>query len=194
MSGLRRFAARLADLTVAVTPATQNDWATAMTVEVESIENDVEALRFALGCLWAAIQQRFGLKAIAGARVFVAMITIAYALFHLAGVANIAPILLGRPDPFCEMLIANGNLAAAAWHEEAHPWIAAFLAAMGLSHLFAGIFLLYWRPWLFAVAVSVAIIPAFYTLWPFAPLILLVAAAVILNFANSRLREPSLHG
>lgn len=53
----RHLAHAIARLTTLLLPASQRDWGRAMTAEVAELEDDAEALRFAMGCLWAALVQ-----------------------------------------------------------------------------------------------------------------------------------------
>jgi hypothetical protein len=59
MSGgtARRLAITIARLTTILLPASQRSWSRAMIAEVAELDGDAEALRFAMGCLWAAIVQ-----------------------------------------------------------------------------------------------------------------------------------------
>jgi len=59
MSGgtARHLALAIARLTTILLPASQRSWARAMIVEVAELHDDAEALRFAMGCLWAAVVQ-----------------------------------------------------------------------------------------------------------------------------------------
>jgi hypothetical protein len=53
----RRLAIAIARLTTILLPASQGSWSRAMIIEVAELEDDAEALRFAMGCLWAAVVQ-----------------------------------------------------------------------------------------------------------------------------------------
>jgi hypothetical protein len=53
----RRLALAIARLTAILLPASQRPWSRAMIAEVAELDDDTEALRFAMGCLWAAIVQ-----------------------------------------------------------------------------------------------------------------------------------------
>ena len=59
MSGgaTRRLALAIARLTGTLLPPSQASWSSAMIVEVAELDDDTEALRFAMGCLWAAVVQ-----------------------------------------------------------------------------------------------------------------------------------------
>ena len=59
MSGgaARRLAIAIARLTTILLPASQGSWSRAMIVEAAELDDDAEALRFAMGCLWAAVVQ-----------------------------------------------------------------------------------------------------------------------------------------
>ena len=53
----RRLAIAIARLTTIVLPASQRSWSRAMIIEVAELDDDAEALRFAMGCLWASVVQ-----------------------------------------------------------------------------------------------------------------------------------------
>ena len=59
MSGgtVRRLAIAIARLTTILLPPSQRSWSRAMINEVAELDDDGEALRFAMGCLWAAVVQ-----------------------------------------------------------------------------------------------------------------------------------------
>lgn len=59
MSGApaRRLALAIARLTTIMLPASQRSWSRAMIAEVAELDGDAEALRFGVGCLWAAVVQ-----------------------------------------------------------------------------------------------------------------------------------------
>ncbi|HEV2124283.1 MAG TPA: hypothetical protein VGW38_16120 [Chloroflexota bacterium] len=59
MSGAtaRHLALAIARLTTILLPASQRSWGSAMIAEVAELHDDAEALRFAMGCLWAAVVQ-----------------------------------------------------------------------------------------------------------------------------------------
>ena len=59
MSGgtARRIAQAIARLTATFLPASQASWSRAMINEVAELDDDAEAVRFAIGCLWAAVVQ-----------------------------------------------------------------------------------------------------------------------------------------
>ena len=59
MSGgaARHLALAIVRLTTFLLPASQRNWARAMIAEVAELQNAAEALRFATGCLWAAVVQ-----------------------------------------------------------------------------------------------------------------------------------------
>ena len=53
----RRLAIALVRLTTILFPASHVSWSRAMIVEVAELDDDTEALRFAMGCFWAAVVQ-----------------------------------------------------------------------------------------------------------------------------------------
>jgi hypothetical protein len=53
----RRLAIAIARLAGILLPESRGSWSRAMIVEVAELDDDAEALRFAMGCLWAAIVQ-----------------------------------------------------------------------------------------------------------------------------------------
>jgi cell division protein FtsW (lipid II flippase) len=59
MSGgaARRLAIVIVRLTTILLPRSQGSWSRAMINEVAELDDDAEALRFAMGCLWAAVVQ-----------------------------------------------------------------------------------------------------------------------------------------
>ena len=59
MSGgtARRLASAIVRLTTILLPSSQGSWSRAMINEVADLDDDAEALRFAIGCLWAAAVQ-----------------------------------------------------------------------------------------------------------------------------------------
>jgi hypothetical protein len=54
---VRRLALAIARLTAILLPPSQRSWSRPMIVEVAELDDDAEALRFAMGCLWAALVQ-----------------------------------------------------------------------------------------------------------------------------------------
>jgi hypothetical protein len=147
----RRLARLVGRLLGPVYPASQSSWTQAMRFEIEQIEGDGAALRFALGCLWGgcreAARQRF--SAIAGGDAIMsvefaklrqprhvgiacALAATCLGLFYLAAagapllylVVNSAALLLG--------LVALGGIAAAAPGERL---AGAAIVALGLCLL-----------------------------------------------------------
>ena len=57
MSPARRLALTIVRLTRLLLPAPQASWSRAMVHEVAQVDDDAEALRFAMGCFWAAVVQ-----------------------------------------------------------------------------------------------------------------------------------------
>ncbi|MCA0977109.1 hypothetical protein LCM19_01875 [Qipengyuania flava] len=54
----QRMAIKLVDASVALMPRENKEWADAMRAEIEAVEDNGEALEFALGCLWSSAKVR----------------------------------------------------------------------------------------------------------------------------------------
>lgn len=54
----QRMAIALVDASVALMPRENKEWADAMRAEIEAVQDDGEALEFALGCLWSSAKVR----------------------------------------------------------------------------------------------------------------------------------------
>lgn len=181
----RRVSHAVMELAQVLAPRARKDWITGMARELDVISADGEALFFALGCLAATLSEHLKMQEpITIARRGVAAITALYAVMHLTWALNGVNILFGHPDPFCEMLEASGNTAAAARHAAMHPWIVAYQLGIGFTHLAAAATLAWWCPRLFWIAIGLAVIPAAFTIWPLVPLAMLAAAGFMLVWMN----------
>lgn len=191
----------LARACAALLPAERAEWARAMASEAEHIDDDGAALRFAAGCVFASLSACFSAAPVSArlGRIGVALVTVAYALFHLKAALNGAGMLAGAPDPHFERLLRRG-VENAHRYKEIQPYTVAMMAGIGLTHLTAAIFLVAWVPRLFAgsLLVAAAMVAVFVAgtvavfgaaAWPvqLLPLLLLGAA----GFALSQLRGGS---
>ncbi len=137
---LTSIALKLAALTRHVLPAHRQDWARAMMAEIQGLSGG-QAVRFALGCLFAAIWQtlvdhRFE-PAMRGALVIVAALwasaklVIPVSTFH-SDALIFAPISLGLLlSALCYLAIAFGVARRRAW-----VWEAGLVAAFALNTSF----------------------------------------------------------
>ena len=188
----------LARACVALLPPDRAEWARAMGSEAEHIDDDGAALRFAAGCVFASLSACFSTAPVSArlGRIAVALVTLAYAVFHLKAALNGAGMLAGASDPHYERLLRRG-VETARQYKDIQPYTVAMMAGIGLTHLTAAIFLVAWVPRLFAgsllaaaamvalfVASTVAVFGA--AVWPvqLLPLLLLGLA----GFGLSQLR------
>lgn len=172
----------IAKLAARILPEHRRDWGDAMAAEVAAIENPLCASLFAAGCLWAALSERITLmKAfVFVGRVGVGIVTALYGSMFIRFM--ISALLHGRPTV-----------------DFPYPWLLIWQAAMGLSHVTAGLFLIFWRPKAFrnaCIAAALSGLPLvlfgliFTALgrvtdntmviswaWPFVPLTMLIGAA-----------------
>ncbi len=187
-------------------PPERRAWAEAMKAEFGAVTNR-ERLGFAAGCLWAAVRARLAAVStwVAFGRCGVGLVTAIYAAFHLFGMAWVTGILLGGQDSYHDLLVAHGHVQAAARLHESRPWLALYLAGMGIGNMMAAVFLVWWRPNLFmagwamvALTVAVATVGGIMTSgigtgtlwgWQFVPLVMLAGAAAALAWAADRRRR-----
>lgn len=155
----RELAKTLMGAVARIMPRDRRAWAKAMARELDEIENDGEALSWAAGALWSASLERGLPVVVVGGRVTVAVLTVVYALAHLAAAWwGLGIMLFGQPDWYHDKLIEWGRPEAAAARVAMRPWLALFMLSMGVSHLGAAVFLAWWRPRVFAVFATAALI------------------------------------
>jgi hypothetical protein len=183
----------LADLAARLLPAHHVSWGDVMRQETASIEEPLEATRFAAGCLWAALAMRITLmKAfVFTGRMFVGAVTILYGLSFLYFMTN--GLFHTKPFPLL-------------------PYLLGWQAIMGLSHIAAGAFLIGWHPRLFLLACSAATaaglsltlygiigmiieqrpsgVLVFAVAWPLISIALLMTAAWVLDSLERRANKP----
>jgi len=131
------------DYALRTLPAHRADWGNAMKCEFEQIESSSEAFDFAIGCAWAAIQERTTvMNAITSVgRWGVGAVTVLYGAYFLWAAANCVGVLFGQQDPYYQMLIDHHHFDAAADHVKALPYILLFNLVMGVSNVAAALFL-----------------------------------------------------
>jgi hypothetical protein len=185
----------IAGLAASVLPEHRRDWGDAMAAEVAAIDEPREALQFAVGCLWAAVTERITfMKAFVFAgRLSVGIVTALYGAAFLRFLYN---GLTGmNPHPYMAFLA---------------PW----QIAMGLTHLAAAAFLVFWRPKAFLWTCAAAALPGlalstfgmvgkitgkvsaevsvFAFAWPFLPLVMLMGAAWLFAWLEQAPKRPAV--
>jgi hypothetical protein len=203
---MRRLAVKLGDLAVMALPRSRKAWGQAMMVEIEMISGDWAAAHFAAGCVIAGLTDRlsdFDAGFAAGLR-FLALVSGAFALFHLRCAWGGARILLGRPDPFFNVLQRSDPAAAAAYHN-AIPIVAGCFLLLGIAHL-AGAYLLArgrFREFLFVwcavvVVATLAVVVQLSIVWTLdgipsefaAPIVQSIGVSALLMWSKSRTSAP----
>jgi hypothetical protein len=172
-----------------------------MFAELDHVEDDGEALRFAGGCLAASLWASFAAApwGIRVGRSAVALVTIAYAIFHLQAALRGIDVLAGAPDPHYARM-ERRSIEAAEAYQALRPFTVLLMAGTGIAHLVAAVFLVAWRPRFFAGALVLAGIPvASFRLasgvitgspaWPIQllPILILGAAGAVLAMMAKRL-------
>ena len=175
-------------------PPERAAWGEAMSSELEHIDEDDKALAFAAGCLGASLWANVAAAppGVRLGRAAVALVTVAYALFHLQAAMRGIGVLAGAPDPHYARLLRRSGEAAETYRA-LRPFTVSLMAGTGATHLAAALFLVAWRPRLFwgALALGGFFIGAFHVAlyaiegsgaWPFQllPLLLLGAAGAAL--------------
>jgi len=202
-------ALRLVEFAMRILPKDRAKWGEAMKNEVQHLRPGSGALDFAMGCLWAAIQERTSSvqTLIFFGRLGVGIVTALYGAVFMAQFFYGVSIFLGKPDPFYTMLIAHHHLAAATEHLKDRPYILVFSLGMGMFNILAALFLIKWQPrMLTSSCIGIATMGAglgFYCLnrgvsvwsplswaWPFLPLTLLSGAAYLLRRLGLRNSTP----
>ncbi|MBW8880664.1 MAG: hypothetical protein JF615_04325 [Asticcacaulis sp.] len=172
------FSQMIIDLALRILPQHRQSWGKAMRHECLVISDRDEALTFAFGCLWAALQERIRVMdlIVRGGRLSVGLVTALYGGLFLSFALN------GLTQP----QLRNPHV----------PWLISWQVAMGVTHIAAAICLILWKPKAFGaacIAAAAAALPlvvlgmgqtasrplAF--AWPFVPLTLLVLAAVFFD-------------
>jgi len=167
----------LVDMAVRLLPAHRRDWAEAMQAELAHITEPRMATDFAFGCLWTAVRERItAMKLIVVlGRLGVGLVTITYGAFFIHFLIN----------AFTPSEVHNPYFA----------WLLPWQLTMGISHVAAGLCLIFWRPKAFIASCVVACLPALSLslygflaslphpssyVWPFIPLVMLTTAAAVL--------------
>ena len=142
--------ARVVEVAAGMLPAERHSWACAMRAEYHEARDAGKPMRFALGCLSAAL--RTLLDAPAGRFTIVRNGTVLATLvplatFHLGCAIGASRFALGRPDHFHAALLAGteAQRRVAAAYAGAAPLIAILLFALAASHLIAAWQLIEWR-------------------------------------------------
>jgi hypothetical protein len=136
-----RLAFALCALAATILPARRRMWGEAMRAELWHIADPRSALSHAAGCLAAAARERardFDTRFAAGLW-SVALVSGAFAIFHISCAARGVDVLLGRPDGFLDALIRSGRADAGlvAAYRAARPVVIACLFALGFAQLAA---------------------------------------------------------
>ena len=152
------FAAALRSL-----PPERHEWAHAMAAEMESAADAGQALRFAAGCLSAAIRLRMrrAPDQFAAARLAVALaVILPLAVFHFGCALSGMKLLMTGQDHYSQLLFAGGieQQRAAAHYMSAAPLLTVLLLALSLSHVAAAWQLAKWRPALLQGAMIAALL------------------------------------
>lgn len=142
--------ARVVEVAAGMLPAERHGWACGMRAEYHEACDAGQPMRFALGCLSAAL--RTLLNAPAGRFALVRNGTVLATLvplatFHLGCAVGASRFALGRPDHFHTALLAGteAQRRVAAAYAGAAPLIAILLFALATSHLVAAWQLMEWR-------------------------------------------------
>ena len=203
-----RLAHALCDLASLVLPRRRKLWGDAMRAELDHIGDGRSAVAHATGCLVAAARERaldFETRFAAGLW-SVALVTGAFALFHIGCAARGVRVLLGARDGFLDMLVRGGaDMQLLASYQGARPVVISCLLGLGLAQLAAAWFLfrMQLRPFLFAggaalliatvaVAIQLSIVPSAAGLPSefFAPIAQGLALPMLLLWSNGRHRRP----
>lgn len=159
----RRLPLILCNLARCVLPAARRSWADAMMAELSHAENDPAALRFAGGCLLAALHAR---ARDADTRIrtglwSIATLTALFALLQLTCAARGMAVLLGAPDGMRDALVRYGaGPAVTASYEAARPLVVGCFLALGCAQFATAWFLSRGEIRPFLVAWSMALLIA----------------------------------
>ena len=187
----------LTRLAARILPDHRRTWGEAMTAEVAAIDHPRDALLFAAGCMWAALSERITfMKAFVFiGRLGVGAVTILYGSLFIRFL--ISALLHDRPTT-----------------EFPYPFLLLWQGAMGLSHIAAGLFLMFWRPNAFRYACIAAglsglplvVFGLVFTVmgkvtdntmviswaWPLVPVAMLAGAAWLLAWLEREPKKPAL--
>lgn len=153
-----------------------------MIVELSHAENDRAALRFASGCLLAALRERVhdADTHLRAGLWLIAIVTALYGIFRLACAAHGLAVLWGAQDGMRDAFVQQGVASAViARYDAARPIVVGCFAALGLALLTSAWFLSrrQFRP--------------FVTAWSIALLIAGIAVALQLSIVWSADGVPS---
>lgn len=143
---MSRLALSLGDLATRILPSGRKGWGEAMKAELIHIDDERSAVAHARGCLIAAVRERaldFHTRFAAGIW-GVALVSGAFAFFHLKCASRGVDVLLGaRDDGFLETLRHSGRADAelVAAYQNAMPVVIACFFCLGAAHLAAAWFL-----------------------------------------------------
>ncbi len=125
-------------------PASRRSWADGMIAELAHTEDDPAALRFALGCLRAAISERArdpDTQLMAGLWA-IALVSAFYAVLRLACAARGMFVLFGGHDGLREVLMRQPEpLTVIARYDAARPIVISCFLALGAAQLATAWFL-----------------------------------------------------
>lgn len=160
----RRLVPLLCRLATRLMPPACKPWGAAMEAELCFIDDSRAAVSYAAGCLIAALQERardFDARLAAGLW-SIALVSTAFALFHLQCGARGVQVLLGRPDGFLDSVVRSGRADAAFIdsYRSAMPVVIVCLFCLGIAHLAAAYFLVRQELRKFLLAWCMALISA----------------------------------
>lgn len=178
-----RLALLLCKFAIRVLPPGRKPWGAAMEAELHFIDDDRAGVSYATGCLVSAVRERLSdFETRFGAGLWsLAIVSAAFALFHIQCAARGVEVLLGRPDGFLASLVRGGRADAALIerYQSAMPVVIACLFCLGAAHLAAAYCLVRGQ------------LRAFLVTWCFALLIAVSAVAIQLSIVSTGGELPS---
>lgn len=141
----RRLARALCDIANRTLPYARRQWGQAMIADLASVDDDREACVFAVGCVIAAVKERFcdfDTRFAAGLWT-VALVTGLFAMIHVVCAAHGVRVLLGAPDAMLESIRHSSGESGSviARYESARPVVIGCFFVLGFLHAASGWFL-----------------------------------------------------
>ncbi len=178
----RRLPRILCTVATHLLPASRRSWADGMIAELAYVDDDRAALRFACGCLLAAVRERArdaDTHVIAGLWT-IAVATAFYAVVQLACAVRGVAVLFGARDGMRDALLRHGAPSTViASYEAARPAVVGCFLALGIAQLATAWFL------------SRGQIRPFATAWCIALMIAGLAVAIQLSIIPASAGVPS---